>query len=275
MNPLTPSNRFPFPVSRFAAGLIAAAGLALPLAAPAQSPEEKGLQIAQEADRRDQGFEDSEQTLFMILRNKHGQETTREIRGRTLEVADDGDKSMIIFDSPKDVEGTALLTHSHKDGNDDQWLYLPALKRVKRIASSNKSGPFMGSEFAFEDLGSQEVEEYTYKYLRDEVYEGKEVFVTERYPTDENSGYTKQVVWMDKAEYRPWKVEYYDRKQSHLKTLTFHDYQQYQGKHWRPLRMEMVNLQTGKSTTLKFEDYAFKVGYTQRDFDQNALKAAR
>lgn len=258
------------------AGLLAAllaALLAMPAAA--QTPEDKGLQIAREADRRDAGWQDSSATLVMILRNRHGQETTREIRSRSLEVPDDGDKSLIIFDSPKDVEGTALLTDSHKTGDDDQWLYLPALKRVKRIASNNKSGPFMGSEFAYEDLSSQEVEEYTYKYLRDDVYEGMEVFVFERYPVDENSGYTKQVVWMDKAEYRPWKIEYYDRKNSLLKTLTFHDYKQFAGKHWRPLRMEMVNHQTGKSTTLLFKDYQFKTGWTDRDFDVNALKAAR
>ena len=252
-----------------------AAGIALPTTLLAQSAEEKGLQIAQEADRRDEGFGDHEQTLVMILRNRHGQETTREIRGKSLEVADDGDKSMVIFDSPKDVEGTALLTHSHKTGDDDQWLYLPALKRVKRIASNNKSGPFMGSEFAYEDLSSQEVEKYTYKYIKDETLDGQDMFVIERYPTDENSGYTRQVVWMDKAEYRPFKIDYYDRKESLLKTLTLHDYQQYVGKYWRPGRMEMVNHQTGKSTTLKFEDYEFQIGYTDRDFDQNALKAAR
>ena len=252
-----------------------AAGIALPLPLFAQSAEEKGLEIAKESERRDQGFEDSEQTLLMVLRNRHGQETTREIRGRTLEVADDGDKSMIIFDSPKDVEGTALLTFSHKAEDDDQWLYLPALKRVKRIASNNKSGPFMGSEFAFEDLSSQEVEKYTYKYLRDETYEGMDSYVIERYPVDENSGYTRQVVWIDKAEYRAHKIDFYDRKKSLLKTLTMHEFEQYQDKHWRPGRMEMVNHQTGKSTTLRFEDYEFKVGYTERDFDQNALKAAR
>ena len=181
-------------------------------------------------------------------------------------MADDGDKSLIIFDHPKDVRGTALLTFSHKTGNDDQWLYLPALKRTKRIASNNKSGPFMGSEFAYEDISSQEVEEYTYKYLRDESYEGTPVYVIERYPTDDNSGYTKQIVWMDAERYIPLKVDYYDRKQSHLKTLTFHDYQQYKGKHWRPLRMEMQNLQTGKSTTLAFAEYEFDQGLSERDF---------
>jgi len=145
-------------------GLLAA----LPALAPAETPEEKGLAIAQEAERRDLGWESSEATMEMILRNRHGQESTREMRSRSLEVADDGDKSLIIFDHPRDVRGTALLTFSHKTGDDDQWLYLPALKRVKRIASSNKSGPFMGSEFAYEDISSQEVEKYTYKYLRDE-----------------------------------------------------------------------------------------------------------
>lgn len=255
--------------------LLAASIAATPLLASAQTPEEKGLEIAEEADRRDLGWGDAETELEMILRNKNGDESLREMRSKALEVKDDGDKSMIVFDQPRDVRGTALLTFSHNTGNDDQWLYLPALKRVKRIASTNKSGPFMGSEFAFEDLGSQEVEEYTYKYLRDEQYENMDVFVMERYPTDENSGYTKQVVWMDKAEYRPWKVDYYDRKQSLLKTLTFHEYKEYLDAYWRPHRMEMVNHQTGKSTTLKFADYEFKVGLDERDFDQAALKRAR
>ncbi len=122
-----------------------------------------------EVDARDQGFGDTSSVLTMTLRNRHGEEVTRQMRSRALEVADDGDKSMIIFEDPADVKGTALLTFSHKTADDDQWLYLPALKRVKRISSSNKSGPFMGSEFAYEDLSSQEVEKYTYKYLRDET----------------------------------------------------------------------------------------------------------
>ena len=140
----------------------------LPFAATAQTPEEQGLAIATEADRRDKGFGDSSATMKMVLRNRHGDESTREVRVRTLEVEGDGDKSLSIFDSPADVKGTAFLTFSHILEPDDQWLYLPALKRVKRISSKNKSGPFMGSEFAYEDLGSQEVEKYRYRYLRDE-----------------------------------------------------------------------------------------------------------
>ena len=130
----------------------------------------------------------------MILKNKQGQESTREIRSKTLEVDGDGDKSMTIFNKPNDVKGTALLSFTHKQGPDDQWLYLPALKRTKRIASDNKSGPFMGSEFAFEDIASQEVEKYTYKFLRDDSLGEMDVFVFERYPVDKKSGYTRQIV---------------------------------------------------------------------------------
>lgn len=258
--------------SAVVAALLAAC-IALPAAA--ETPEEKGLAIAKEADRRNDGFGDTSSTMQMILRNRQGEESKREIRSKALEVKDDGDKSLIIFDQPKDVEGTALLTYSHKTADDDRWLYLPALKRVKRIAGNNKAGPFMGSEFAFEDLGSQEVEKYTYKHLRDDKLDGQDVFVIERYPTDKDSGYTRQVVWMDTAEYRPLKIEFYDRKQSLLKTLTFKDYQQYLNQYWRPGQLDMVNHQTGKSTTLLFKDYKFRNGYSDRDFDQNSLKSAR
>ena len=247
----------------------------LPAITSAETPEEKGLAIAVEADARDKGFGDSIAGMEMILRNRQGDESRREVRVRTLEVEADGDKSLSIFDAPADVKGTAFLTFSHVTGLDDQWLYLPSLKRVKRISSKNKSGPFMGSEFAYEDISSDEVEKYSYRYLRDEVYEGMECFVIERRPVDPNSGYTRQEVWIDKQEYRPQRVVYYDRKDSLLKTLTFHEYRQYLDKFWRAQRMEMLNHQTGKSTTLSWGDYRFRSGLTDRDFDQSSLKRAR
>ena len=243
--------------------------------AGAETPEARGLAIATEADRRDKGFGDSSATMKMILRNRQGDESTREVRVRTLEVDGDGDKSLSIFDSPADVKGTAFLTFSHILKPDDQWLYLPALKRVKRISSKNKSGPFMGSEFAYEDISSDEVEKYTYKYLRNETLDGTETFVIERYPVDRHSGYTRQVIWFDKDEYRPQKIDYYDRKDDHLKTLTFHEYHQYLDKFWRAMRFEMVNHQTGKSTRLTWSDYRFQTGLTERDFNRNNLDRVR
>lgn len=246
-----------------------------PLLAPAETPAEKGLAIAVEADARDKGFGDSTAGMDMVLRNRQGDESRREVRVRTLEVEGDGDKSLSIFDAPADVKGTAFLTFSHVTGLDDQWLYLPSLKRVKRISSKNKSGPFMGSEFAYEDISSDEVEKYTYLYLGDDACDGMDCFMIERRPVDPDSGYTRQEVWLDKQEYRPQQVVYYDRKNARLKTLTFHEYRQYLDKFWRAQRMEMVNHQTGKSTTLIWDEYRFRTGLTDRDFDQNSLKRAK
>jgi len=235
----------------------------------------RGLEIAKEADKRDTGFGDFTANMVMELRNKQGDTSTRTIRLQTLEVIGDGDKSMSIFDTPADVKGTAFLTYSHAIEPDEQWLYLPALKRVKRINSKNKSGPFMGSEFAYEDLASQEIEKYTYKYLRDEVLNGADCFVIERYPAYEHSGYTRQVVWVNKDKYVAEKIEFYDRKNDLLKTLTNSDYQQYLGQYWRASEMLMENHQTGKSTFLKWQDYKFRNGLDDKDFSRNSLKRAR
>jgi hypothetical protein len=226
-------------------------------------------------DRRDTGFQDLRADLTMTLRNRQGDETSRHLRIRSLEVTGNGDKSLILFDSPADVKGTALLSYTHATRPDDQWLYLPALKRVKRIASANKSGPFVGSEFAYEDLTSQEVDKYRYKYLRDEGLDGRATMVIERYPAYEHSGYTRQVVWVDREMYQPLKLEFYDRKDSLLKTLIFGDYRQYLGHYWRAGRMSMENHQNGKSTELRWSDYRFRNGYTNRDFDQSSLQRAR
>ncbi len=248
----------------------------LPAISTAGTPEEEGLAIAQEADRRNSGFKDFTANMLMVLKNRHSKESIRKIRIKTLEVEGDGDKSLTIFDNPKDVKGTAFLNFTHKVGDDDQWLYLPALKRVKRISSRNKSGSFMGSEFSYEDFSSQEVEKYTYRWIRDEVYEGQECFIVERYPVDKkNSGYTRQVTWIDKKEYRALKVTYYDRKNSHLKTLIFAGYQKYLDKFWRAGEMNMVNHQNGKSTRLEFSNYKFQTGLKDRDFSRTSLKRAR
>ncbi|MFC1668232.1 outer membrane lipoprotein-sorting protein [Chlamydiota bacterium] len=246
----------------------------------AETSEEKGLRIAMEMDKKDTGFGDSQSELLMILKNRYGEESEREMRVMMLEGGDDGDKSLIIFDTPKDVKGTALLTFTYKTGDDDQWLYLPALKRVKRISSSNKSGSFMGSEFAYEDLGGQEVEKYTYKWIKDEhcpieEYKDLACFVIERYPIDKTSGYTRQLAWIDKDEYRMMKIDFYDRKESLLKTLTVSGYKKYLDKYWRPDEMNMVNHQTGKSTQLIWKNYQFQSGLTENDFSQARLKRTR
>ncbi len=237
--------------------------------------QDKGYRIIAELDRRDSGFSDSTADMLMILRNKKGDESLRNMKFRNLEIDGDGDKSLTIFVNPRDVKGTAFLSFTHVTDPDDQWIFLPSFKRVKRISSNNKSGPFMGSEFAYEDLTSQELDKYDYKYIRDETIDGHDCFVVEFYPKYEHSGYTRQLVWVDREEYIPWHIEYFDRKNALLKTLTYKDYQRYLDRYWRAGEMLMVNNQTGKSTVLKWNNYNFRNGLSDRDFDKNTLKNIR
>lgn len=275
MNPTSHNARQAARTATRGVALVAVAVLVFGSAAKAETPEEKGLAIAKEADRRDTGWQDSTANMVMRLRNRQGAESLRDMRLRTLEVAGDGDKSLIIFEKPRDVKGTKLLTFSHKTGPDDQWLYLPALKRVKRIASRNKSGPFVGSEFAYEDMVPPEIEKYTYKYIRDEVLDDLDCFVVERYPVDKSSGYSRQVVWLDKPEYRILKIDFHDRKDSHLKTLTIGGYKKYLDKFWRPDESLMVNHQSGKSTKLSYSAYEFTTGLSKGGFTKSRLKSIR
>ena len=240
------------------------------------TPEKLGLKIATQVRKREKGFGNFTASQTMVLRNKKGQKSQRQLRVRVLETADDGDKSLFIFDSPKDVKGTALLIHTHIGRADEQWLYLPSLKRVKRISSSNQSSSFMGSEFAYEDMSAQEVEKFNHRYLRDESC-GPNLTCTvlERSPKNKKSGYLRQLIWHDKKELRAWKVEYYDRKDSHLKTLTVKNYKKYLNHHWRASRMTMVNHLTGKNTLLTWSQFQFATSLKDSNFSRKGLKQIR
>ena len=234
-----------------------------------------GLEIALKADNSFSGYGDSKTNLKMLLKDRKGLITERVMKMKLLEVPEDGDKSLIVFDSPRDVRGVAVLSHAHKTGSDEQWLYLPALKRVKRVASKNRTGPFLGSEFSLEDLSFQEVEKYSYKYLRDEDLKGKECYVIKRVPLDPYSGYTKQIVWISKTDSLIHQIHHYDRKSFHFKTQVFRGYKKYLNKFWRPNEIHMINHQTDKTTTLFFEDMAFNTGLSEKDFTQNSLKRSK
>lgn len=241
----------------------------------AETPEEKGLRIAQDGEKVGHGWVDSYNTMKMILINKNGDETFREMHSAAKEGTNDDDKMLIVFDSPRDQKGTALLTHGHADQENEQWLYLPALKKVKKIASKAKSGPFLGSEFSFEDFGGAKLEDYTYKWLRDEEFNGRKVWVLEAYPKSQNSGYTKIVSWIDQEDHRQYKAEFWDRKNTHLKTLTINGYEKFLDKFWRPAELVMINHQTNKSTKMQMGDYKFATGLQDKDFTTNSLQRAR
>ena len=245
--------------------------------AAAQTPEERGLEIAREADAADSGWVDSVAQVEMILRDRHGSESLRELEIRTLEGEEEGDKSLTLFQSPRDVRGTTLLTHSYRVDPDDQWLFLPAANRVRRIATQNQSGPFMGSEFAFEDLSSQEVEQFTYRYLETEPCPQLDgtCYRVERTPVNEYSGYRRQEVWLDTEEYRIDTIDYYNRRDEKLKTLTNSQFEQYEGQFWRPLESLMTNHQTGRSTLLRVTDMRFNTQLRASDFEPGRLDRIR
>ena len=235
----------------------------------------KGLEIAKLSDKNNDNYGDTSSSMTMQLVNKKGDVVTRKLRFKRLEVPEDGDKSIAIFESPRDVKGVAILSYAHKTESDDQWLYLPALKRVKRIASKNKSGPFLGSEFSFEDFSFQEVEKYEYDFIGEEDCLNSKCFVIARRPLDPYSGYTKQLVWIDQDNYLVQKIHHFDRKAFHIKTQTFQEYQQYSGFFWQPNKIEMRNHQNGKSSILLFENVKLNNGFTDKDFSQSSLKRSR
>ena len=274
-----------FPYSRGGPSIAVAGVLALVLTslclpgthalAQEETPEEKGLRIALESSARNDGFGDYTAGMTMVLRDRQGRESIRQMRFKVLEMRDDGDRSLFVFDQPRDVQGTALLTHAHINTPDDQWLYLPALKRVKRINAASRSGSFMGSEFSYEDMSSPEVEEYTYRYLRDEPCGEFTCTVIEQVPLDKKSGYSRKIVWQDTGELRTWKMVLHDRKGSHLKTLTFKNYQLYLDQYWRAGEQTMVNHLTGASTVLKWADFRFRTNLEESEFTKPALRRVR
>lgn len=257
-------------------GLIVAVLLMAAVYAAQANDDTRGFDIAARSDRTDLGFGDSTVDLQMVLRNAAGQESTRSLRITTLEKPDEsvGDKSLVVFDTPRDIEGTALLSHAKILDPDDQWLYLPALKRVKRISSANKSGPFVGSEFAFEDFTAIELNKFDYTYVGEEPCGALVCDVVERTPRYENSGYTKQVSWVDQADYQLRRVEFYDRRGDLLKVLELTDYRNYDGI-WRAHKLSMSNVQTNKQTDLIYGEYTFDTGLGENDFVKGRLSRLR
>lgn len=134
----------------------------------------------------------------------------------------------------------------------------------------------MGSEFSYEDLGSREIEKYTYKYMGEENLNNMQCFVIELSPNDKkNSGYSRIISWLDRKEYRTWKEEYYDKKNRLLKTLTLTDYKLYIQTIWRAHTMKMANHQNGKETDLIWSNFTFRTGLSENDFNKNSLKRAK
>jgi Outer membrane lipoprotein-sorting protein len=239
-----------------------------PLEAKHQSPEEKqGLRIYETQYLMDKGWGSLEVGLDMRLIDAAGRESRRQVIERKTEETEQPNKTIGIFLQPADVRGTIMLTFERSYDSDEQWLFLPAYKRTKKINAANKSGSFLGTEFSWEDISTSELTKYHYRYLRDEG----NTWVVERVPVYEFSGYSRELTWVNKDNYQTIKVEYYDRKDTLLKTLTLDHWQKYLDRYWRPLRMEMTNHVNGKKTIMVLSDYRMNMGLDKKMFSSLVL----
>jgi hypothetical protein len=249
----------------------------IPVAASAELqpgvPNQDGLTLERRADQMEVGYvgEYREMTLLMI--NAEGQEAMRQLSYEALEEPNRKDKTVIRFTFPPDTKGTTLLTHERGEEDDDQWLYLPSLKRVKRIASSNKSGSFMGSEFAYEDMVVRQFEKYHFRYLGDELVDDRDCYVIERTPKSADSGYSKVIRWLQKDNLQELKSDFYDRKGQLLKQRILEGHHQVDG-YWRVSKIIIKNVQTRKSSVLTFDEVQLKVSQPERKFSVRGFGGA-
>lgn len=248
--------------------------LSLPLSSSLEARDLTGLEIMTRVDQREDGDDQTSEANFELM-NKRGQKRIRD----TIRLWKDYDgksafdaKMITFFKSPPDVKGTGFLSWSYEDENkdDDQWLYLPALRKVRRIAAGNKGNYFMGTDFTYDDMGERKVEEDEHKLLKRETHAGVECYVIESTPKKKGYIYSKKLTWVDKKNWLPLKVDYYDRKNKFLKTLKT-EWQLVDGI-WTWKRSEMKNHQTGHKTIIAITSVKMNTGLKDRDFTARMLK---
>lgn len=253
------------------AAIVTALVIGFGFVANAESPAEKGFRIAKENEKYNTGFRGETSVLEMILINAHGDKTIRKMKSFIKERKSEGDLSLNEFLWPADVKGTKLLTHAFKEKSDDQWLYMPAIKRVKRISSRNKSGSFMGSEFSYEDMGSQEPEKFNYKYIAKGKYKGRPVHKIERVPKDKYSSYSKQHIYDDVERKIVLKIEYFDKKGELLKVAEFSKVKKLYKDMYRALKIHMKNVQTKKESILTWKKRKLGVKVSKSKFQSTKM----
>jgi len=239
-----------------------------------QTPEERGLEIAQMMKSAGEGFISDSSEMEMILIDSYGTRVSRKMKGTSMEGANGEDRAITEFLSPADVKGTKLLTHSHQGEDDDQWLFLPAMKRKKRISGGAKSSSFMGSEFSYEDLGSQDIEKFNFKFIADEPIKGGKAWRVER-KSKKRSGYSKQIMIVHQEYLSPTTIEYYDRRGGLLKVAEFSDWKQMKagGKSfWKSGYVHVKNIQTKKESIFKWEKRELGKKLDASLFSPSALK---
>lgn len=219
--------------------------------------------------------QDEFETQKMVLVNPQGQKKERKVVRHTKSDKSDLNKILIRFLSPRDVENTGLLTWEKKGGDDDQWLYLPATGKARRIASSGKKNRFMGTDFSYEDLRPEPLDSYEYKLLGSETCDGKPCFVIEAVPkTDrekQDSGYSKRKFWIFKDTYFSIKREFYDQTGTLEKIERSSDLKSLGGTLWRANTVEMEDVKKRTKTIITIEERKINQGLSDQIFTEREL----
>ena len=237
--------------------LLARVSLAILLvttALPALAADDpKAREIMTAVDERDDG-DNQTSNMQMVLIDKRGKQRVRELRSFRKD-RDPDELSMMFFLSPADVEDTGFLTYDFDDADkdDDQWLYLPALKKTKRIASSDKSGSFMGSDFSYADMTDRPLEKYEYELLKEGELDGHPVWIIQSTPIDEEeideTGYTKSIQFVRKDNHVVVQAKIWVKKGKRNKYMKVEELEQIDGI-WVPTVMTMTT-KKGKQTLHK------------------------
>ncbi len=228
-----------------------------------------GAQIMQKVYDLPTG-DDTQGELTMTLVNKQGEQRVRKLK-QYIKNEGDIEKKIMFFTSPADVRGTSFMNWSYNSGqDDDQWIYLPALKRTKRISSGSKSDYFMGSDFTYDDLGDRHPDEDNHKLLREEMVNEKACYVVESTPKDEDYMYSKTITWIMKDNFIGLKREFHDEDGNLLKTLTIHKYEKING-FWTILKTEMNNVQKNHKTIMEFSNVKVNQGIPASKFTERSM----
>ena len=255
---------------RSVAALLGAAIVAVPGAGWAQSAAE-----IMEKQRELHRLQDEEERQLLRLVSRTGAVKERKVVVYTLSGPGGLHKILVRFLAPRDVENTALLTWEAKDGDDDQWLYLPATRKPKRIAASGKKNRFMGTDFAYEDLRPESLGANRYALVGTEAVEGVECLVIEAVPATErqaaDTGYGKRKLWLRKDTLVTVKREYYDKQGKLEKIEARRKLVNVAGSAWRVDEVEMQDVRNGTKTILAVEARRSNVGLADGFFTEAEL----
>lgn len=235
-----------------------------------QAQELTGRDIVEKVYNLPSG-QDQSSDLTMTLINKSGSERVRKIKQFTLDMGD-MEKSIMFFQSPADVKNTSFMSWTYDDESksDDQWIYLPALKKIKRISSDSKSDYFMGSDFTYDDLGDRKLNDDTHDLIGEETIDGVEYYVVESIPKNEDYMYSRTKTWIRKDNFIGLKKEFYDEDEELLKVLKINKFEEVSG-FLVITSSEMENVQRDHRTSMKLNNVEINSGIPDSKFTERMM----